>query len=75
MQSILEKSNEYVNETRLLVASIRSADELAVLASHGCSTFTISPHVAEQLLNDLLTLAAAEVFQEHADEMGAMRDQ
>ena len=28
---------------RLLVASIRSADEIAALAAEGCNTFTIAP--------------------------------
>ena len=75
MQSIIDMSEEYQGDTRLLVASIRDADEIAELAANGCNTFTISPAVAEQMLNDPLTLQAAEVFQEHADEMGAMRDQ
>lgn len=30
-------------------------------------------YVAEQLFNVTLTNQAAELFQEHADEMGAMR--
>ena len=30
-------------------------------------------YVAEQLFNVNLTTQAAELFQEHADEMGAMR--
>lgn len=75
MQQIIDMSTEYAGDTRLLVASIRNADEIAALAAGGCNTFTISPAVAAQLLEDPLTLAAAEVFQEHADEMGAMRDQ
>ena len=75
MQEIIDMSCEYDGDTRLLVASIRSAAEIAELAANGCNTFTISPAVAAQLLDDPLTAAAAEVFQEHADEMGAMRDQ
>ncbi len=35
--------------------------------------FTISSKVAQQLFDVQLTNQAAEVFQEHADEMGAMR--
>lgn len=74
MQSILDITSRYSGESRLLVASIRSADEIAQLAAEGCNTFTISPEVAQQLISDPLTLAAVEVFQEHADEMGADRD-
>lgn len=75
MQSIIDMCQYYDGETRLLVASIRSADEIGVLAAEGCNTFTISPAVANQLVADPLTLQAAELFQEHAAEMGAMRDQ
>lgn len=74
MQSILDMQTSYDGEVRLLVASIRSADEIAVLAAEGCNTFTISPAVAEQLVSEPLTLAAAEVFEEHAAEMGALRN-
>ena len=37
----------------------------------GCNTFTISPHVAAELVNDPLTIKAAEVFEADAREMGA----
>jgi transaldolase len=74
MQSIIDMCTNYEGEMRLLVASIRSADDIATLAAEGCNTFTISPAVAEQLVSDPLTMKAAEVFQEHADEMGGMRD-
>jgi transaldolase len=72
MQAIVDMSQEKDGETRLLVASIRSADELAVLAVNGCNTFTISPAVAEELVSDPLTLQAAAVFEEHAAEMGSI---
>ncbi len=75
MQSILDMCNYYDGETRLLVASIRSADEIGLLAAEGCNTFTISPEVAEQLVADPLTVRAAELFEEHAAEMGALRNQ
>lgn len=58
---------------RLLVASIRSADEISALAVEGCNTFTISPAVAQQLFDVQLTNEAAEVFQGHAEDMGACR--
>ena len=75
MQEIIDMSSTMQGETRLLVTSIRSADEIGVLAANGCNTFTISPAVADQLLNDPLTMAAAEVFEQHAAEMGALRDE
>ncbi|PSC71121.1 Transaldolase [Micractinium conductrix] len=72
MQKIVDLgSNE--GGMRLLVASVRSAEEVAMLAAEGCNTFTISPAVAARLFDEPLTTAAAELFQEHADEMGAMR--
>lgn len=72
MQKIVDLGCEG-GHMRLLVASIRSADEVAALSVEGCNTFTLSPAVAAQLFNEPLTIAAAELFQEHADEMGAMR--
>lgn len=72
MQKIVDLGGEE-GHMRLLVASIRSADEVAALSAEGCNTFTLSPAVAAQLFDEPLTIAAAELFQEHADEMGAMR--
>ena len=74
MQTIIDMTTEYAGEVRLLVASVRSAADVAALAAEGCNTFTISPAVAHQLLNDPLTIAAAEEFEKHAAEMGALRD-
>ncbi|PRW56906.1 Transaldolase [Chlorella sorokiniana] len=75
MQEIVDlgSGSDPLQPMRLLVASIRSADEIATLAAKGCNTFTIAPYVAEQLFNVELTNQAAELFQEHADDMGAMR--
>ncbi|EKX36632.1 hypothetical protein GUITHDRAFT_78789, partial [Guillardia theta CCMP2712] len=50
------------SKTRVLVASIRDADQLAVLAARGCNTFTISPKVARLLTEDELTMDAATDF-------------
>ncbi|NIE81009.1 MULTISPECIES: transaldolase family protein [Asaia] len=52
--------------TRLLVASLRKADDLAALAASGCDTFTFSPAVAEQLFSDPLTTDAAAAFEKTA---------
>ncbi|KAI3438027.1 hypothetical protein D9Q98_000470 [Chlorella vulgaris] len=67
MQEIIDQSSE--GAMRLLVASVRSADDMATLAEGGCNTFTISPAVAQQLFDVQLTQDAADVFQRHATEM------
>mgnify|MGYP000568701227 CR=1 FL=1 len=48
---------------RLLVASLRSADDLALLAAEGLNTFTISPAIAEALFAVEATEAAALQFE------------
>jgi len=48
--------------TRLLVASLRGADRLVELAQLGLDTFTFGPAVADALLRDDLTEAAAAEF-------------
>ena len=40
------------------------------LVGQGCNTFTISPAVAQQLVSEPLTVAAAELFQ---DQGAALR--
>jgi len=60
MQAILSASG---TTTRLLVASLRHAEDMARLASLGCDTFTFSPIVAEQLFSDPQTIEAAAVFE------------
>lgn len=52
--------------TRILVASIRSADDVAALVAHGLDTFTVSPTIAEAFFADDLTRQAAAVFEAHA---------
>jgi transaldolase len=51
---------------RLLVASLRSADDLARLATEGLDTFTISPAIAAELFAVEPTLAAADQFERDA---------
>lgn len=76
MQAIVDASTTFGGHAmRLLVASIRSADELGDLAAEGCNTFTVSPKVAAQLAEDPLTAAAAAAFQADAGAMGAFRSQ
>ena len=63
MQQILATSGR---QTRLLVASIRTADDLAVLAAAGMNTFTFGPKIAEEMFGDPLTSEAAAAFEKAA---------
>jgi transaldolase len=63
MQTIL---NRLDSSTRLLVASVRSASDIGVLAQSGVDTYTLTPVVAAELFNERQTLEAAAVFEEHA---------
>ncbi|MCB1183667.1 transaldolase [bacterium] len=56
--------------TRLLVASLRSTDQVIDLAAHGLDTFTFGAPVAEQLLSDKLTEKATAQFEAAAAAMG-----
>jgi len=51
------------SSTRVLVASLRSAEQLTALAVQGCNTFTYSPAIADELLHEPLTDAAAADFE------------
>lgn len=53
---------------RLLVASLRTPDDLALLAAEGLNTFTISPQIAAALFAVEPTLAAAAQFERDALE-------
>jgi transaldolase len=65
MQTILSKLD---STTRLLVASIRSANDIGVLAQAGLDTYTLSAAVAAELLNDRETLAAVAAFEAAAGQ-------
>lgn len=56
--------------TRLLTASIRSAQIVVDLARRGLDTFTFGTAVAEELLASELTAGAAADFQRAAEAMG-----
>jgi transaldolase len=60
MQTILSRLE---SSTRLLVASIRSASDIGVLAQSGLDTFTVSAAIAEELFNDRQTLEATAIFE------------
>ena len=55
--------------TRLLVASLRTADQVAELAGLGLDTFTLGTQVASDLLQDELSKRAAALFQQAAENM------
>ncbi|NRB00181.1 MAG: hypothetical protein HRU32_10225 [Rhodobacteraceae bacterium] len=48
---------------RILVASLRTAEQMARLAAEGQDCFTIGPALARDLLSDPNTLAAVEEFE------------
>lgn len=54
--------------TRLLVASIRRAADIAILAAHKLNTFTISTVIAEELFNVRETLKATADFEQAAQQ-------
>ena len=47
---------------RLLVASIRSSEDLVILASRGLNTFTLVPRVVLEMMENELTKIAVESF-------------
>lgn len=58
--------NGIKSSTKLLVASIRSVDDLTALAQGTLDTFTVSPAIAEQLFRVEATNKAADVFENAA---------
>jgi transaldolase len=64
MQEIAARSG---GAMRVLVASVRSADDLARLGRLGVDTFTFGPRIAAALFADPLTNAAAEAFEKAAE--------
>jgi transaldolase len=52
--------------TRILVASIRSVDDIAFLATQGLDTFTFSPAIAEAFFDVTATNQAATDFEQAA---------
>lgn len=64
MQSILTRTG---SRTRLLVASLRSTEQITALASQGVDTFTLNARVAGLLLQEDLTDEAAAEFQRAAE--------
>ena len=63
MQQMIDRLG---SPTRLLVASIRQLPDLVTLATHGVDTFTLLPLLVEEMLNNPLTIQAAEDFEQRA---------
>ena len=59
-------------DLELLVASLRSPDDIARLARAGLHVFTIAPTIAEALLTDPITEIASTEFDAAAASMGAV---
>jgi transaldolase len=51
------------SNTRLLVASIRRAEDMSILAAQGLNTFTFSTAIARQLFDVAETINATEAFE------------
>lgn len=54
------------SQTRMLVASIRRAEDIATLTAAGLNTFTLSSTVLEQFFNVSATLKATDEFEQAA---------
>jgi len=52
------------SKSKILVASIRNANMMVDLTSSGINTFTFSPDVARELLDDPMTSSSADDFNE-----------
>ena len=62
-------ANHSDNKCKILVASIRSVDQIAILASKGHVYFTIAPHIADDLISDDLTIEALTKFNMAASKV------
>jgi transaldolase len=60
MQQIIDASKSSLN---LLVASIRQIKDVVTLASHGVSSFTLSPNMVNELLKNDLSQRATDAFE------------
>lgn len=70
---MMQRSLTGVNSTlRLLVASIRRAEDMSVLAAQGLNTFTVSVAIAEQLFDVPATLKATEAFEAAAQRLSVL---
>ncbi len=63
LNSMLSMKNAALDAPRILVASIRSIEQLQYLAANGHSTFTLSPEIANSFGRDPLSDKAASDFE------------
>ena len=69
LSPMLDFANHSDNKCKILVASIRSVDQIAILASKGHVYFTIAPHIADDLISDDLTIEALTEFNMAASKV------
>ena len=63
--SLMKELESYsTNKCRILIASIRSVEQMMILAAQGHEYFTISPAIASELVNSDLTVNAVSEFNE-----------
>ena len=67
MLAIRNKTKE--TAPHILVASLRTTDQLVRLAAQGHDHFTIAPNISRALLNDKRTLLAVEEFEDAATKL------
>ena len=66
MAQMLAVTKSRGNRTRVLIASLRDADQLCRLSEMGHDCFTIAASVADMLLTDDRSLAAVAQFEDAA---------
>jgi transaldolase len=59
------------SDTRILVASLRSIEDIVVLATQGLNTFTFAPAIAAAFFEVSATHQATADFEQAARRMGA----
>lgn len=63
--SAMTQMNQNSNQKcEVLVASLRSADQMVTLANFGLSVFTISPNVAKELIESTHSIEAFKAFED-----------
>lgn len=69
----MQRSLDGVNSpTRILTASIRQVEDIAVLSAHGLNTFTLSGAIAQSFFEVEATLQATAEFEQAARRMSSI---
>ncbi len=66
LRQMLAISRQVDSRCRVLVASLRSTDQMLDLAEQGHSLFTLAPNIARDLFSDPNTVAAVAEFEQAA---------